>query len=673
MDDLFNIKATNSRKKVKFNTKPNLPSGITWRKDNKFPDLSGARAISIDVETKDPDIDDFGAGWGRGIGQVIGFAIGTDDGWQHYYPVRHEDEAHDNYEVDHVKAYLNDQLRHEHQMKVGHNLLYDLGWLAQEGVEYRGKLWDSRVAEKLLDFYAPADLDETARRYGLGGKDSRELYEWCWQAFSQTKKATSDYAMRRNAMKNLYRCPPALVGAYAESDVRLPIELARKQKRLLNRAGLWDVFDMECRLIPVLVAMRMKGVSVDIDAAEQAHKAIAEEIGVIQDEIDTIAGRKGVSTRSTKEMEIVFKNLGISPTRTPTGQVSLAGDTLRAMSHPIAQKIIDIEELKKYNSTFIESYILDSNVAGKIYGSFDPFGAKTGRFSSKQPNLQNIPSRNNLAASVRRIFIPDEGHAAWRKYDYASIENRVFAEFAVGQAGADLRQQYIDDPFTDYHNWCLDLVAPIAGWDVSTDAKYAKKRKPIKNINFGIVYGMGIDKLAADLGLDRGAAEKLMRSYHDALPHVKDTMDYLADQADTRGYSETILGRKVAFDAWEPDEWSSRPLPPLPKTQALAAYGFNIRRAGLYKATNYTIQGSAADLMKMAMVKCYEDGIFAETGIPRMTVHDELDFSDEGGHDSAFREMAHVMETAIPFSVPVIVDGEIGKNWADLKDIPRVN
>lgn len=669
MSDFFNIKADGARRRVKLNPRPALPKDL-WKRDNHFPDLSSARAISIDVETKDPGIDDFGAGWGRGVGHVIGVAIGTDDGYQNYYPVRHEDEASDNYQPSKVFAYLNDQLNRPHQTKVGHNMIYDLGWLAQEGVKVTGDLWDSRIADKLLDFFEDADLESSAERHGIVGKDSNELYNWCWQAFGQNANPTSSFALRKNAMKNLFRCPPSLVGAYAQSDVRIPIELARKQKRLLNRAGLWEVFDMERRLLPILVAMRMEGVAVDMDAAEQAHDAIEKEIRDLQRRIDKLAGRH-VNTKSPKDMEILFDAIGVEPERTPKGQVSLAADTLKAIRHPIGKLVIEIEELKKYNSTFIESYILESAINGRIYGEFDPFGAKTGRFSSKNPNLQNIPSRNELAARVRRIFVHDEGHECWRKYDYASIENRVFAHYAVGEAGELLRQQYIDDPFTDYHNWCLDLMAPVAGWDVSTPKRYKAKRKPIKNINFGIVYGMGIDKLANDLGIPRSEAAKLMDKYHEALPHVRDTMDFISEQADTLGYSETILGRKVKFDMWEPNEWTDTPLPPLRRKMAVARYGFNIRKHGLYKATNYTIQGTAADLMKMAMVKCWEAGIFDEIGVPRMTVHDELDFSDEGGHDEAFVEMARTMESAIPLSVPVIVDGESGPNWSDLTDIPR--
>lgn len=672
MSDFFNIKSDGARRRIKFNPRPKLPKDL-WKRNDHFPDLSDARGVCFDVETKDPHLNDFGPGWGRNVGHVIGVAIGTDDGYQSYYPIRHEDGASENFQPEKVFDYLNAQLQRPEQKKFGHNMGYDLGWLAQEGVTVKGPLWDSRIAEKLLDYYAKADLESSAGRYDIIGKDSKDLYRWCWEAFGQTAEPKTDRGLRDNAMKNLYRCPPAIVGAYGMSDVRMPIELALKQKKLLNRAGLWEVFDMECRLLPLLTEMRMAGVSVDMDAAEQAHDAINIEVADMQKKIDLMVGRRGLNTKSPTEMEKVFEELGINPERTPTGQVSLASNTLREMSHPLAAAIIEIEELKKYNSTFIENAILESSVNGKIYGEFDPFGTKTGRFSSKNPNLQQIPSRNELAKVIRRIFVPDESEWYWRKYDYASVENRVFAHYAVGEAGEKLRQQYIDDPLTDYHDWCLDLVAPIAGWDISTPKKYKAKRKPIKNINFGIVYGLMAKSLGAQLGISFHAAKDLLESYHGALPHVKDTMDFLSGSADELGYSETILGRKVKFDQWEPNGWSNDPRPPMPRSAALTAYGFGIRKAGLYKATNYTIQGTAAEMMKMAMVQCYEQGVFDITGIPRMTIHDELDFNDRGGADAAFLEVVRIMETAVPLSVPIIVDGERGKNWSDLEDIPRAS
>jgi len=665
---------TGKRGKLKLNPRPKMPE-TSWTKNNKFPDLSAAKSICVDVETKDPELSNYGPGWGRGKGHLIGIALGTGDGWTNYYPMRHEDEGHDNYEPQHILDYVSEQLSRPHQKIVGHNLIYDLGWLQHEGVEWKGDLWDTQIAQRIIDYEGDFSLEALAQKYRFEGKDSNELYDWLWKFYGQQKEAKSDRSLRQLAASNFYRCPPRLIGSYAESDVRIPIQVARKQINELKRGKLLDVFDLEMRLMPLLIDMRMKGVSVDIDAAERAHDHLTDEIDRVQKDIDKIIGKTGVNTGAPSEMAEVFDDLGITPTYTATGQVSLAAKVLEEINHPLIHKMTEIAELDKYKSTFIEGYIINSNVNGKVYGEFNQMGAKTGRFSSSNPNLQNLPSRNELAKVVRRIFIPDEGHVAWRKYDYASIENRIFAEFAVGKAGHKLRQQYIDNPQTDYHNWCLDLVAPIAGWDISTEKKYKERRKPIKNINFGIVYGMMAKKLARDLGIPLDEAKALLAKYHEALPHVKDTMDYLSDLAGERGYSKTILGRKCFFNEWEPVDYDLRKkLEHIKMDQrtAMSYAGFDIQRKALYRATNYTIQGTAAELMKKAMVECYEQGVFDYIGVPRMTVHDELDFSDEGGVDDGFLEMAHIMETAIPLEVPVLVDGEIGPNWADLKDIQRV-
>ena len=662
---LFAEEPTGKKGRHRFNPRPPLPKKL-WKKRGKFPDLSGAKAICFDVETKDPEIKAHGAGWGRGKGHIIGIALGTDDGWAAYYPIRHEEDAQDNYDPEQVIEYVREQLSREHQIKVGHNLMYDVGWLAEEGVEVKGQLWDTMIAEKLLNFRLPSNLEATGQRRVGDGKESYDLYNWVWSYYGPTRNPKSNKVLRETAMSNLYRCPPSVVGFYAESDVTLPIEVGRVQHSLLEREGLTDVFTMECELIPLLVSMRMAGVSVDIPAAEEVYDNISGQICEMQKEIDEIAGVRGLNTGSADQLQPVFDDLEISYVRTPTGKVSTAAENLEKIDHPLCRLIVDIQELKKFNGTFVEGAVLNSNVNGKVYGEFDPFGAITGRFSSKDPNLQNIPSRNELSKLIRGIFIPDEGHPFWRKYDYSSIESRLMAHYAVGRGAKSLRREYRKDPDTDYHNFCLNMVAPYAGWDISTKKKFESWRKPIKTINFGILYGMQARALARRLKISLSEAKALLDKYHGAMPYVEKTMDYLGRCADNEGFSETILGRKVYFDTFKPPGWSESPITPLPYEDALYKWGCDIERADLYKATNYTLQGSAADLMKKAMLDCWKAGVFDETGVPRLTVHDELDFSDPGGKDEAFREMNHIMETAIKFRVPIKVDGEIGKNWNDL-------
>jgi DNA polymerase I-like protein with 3'-5' exonuclease and polymerase domains len=306
-----------------------------------------------------------------------------------------------------------------------------------------------------------------------------------------------------------------------------------------------------------------------------------------------------------------------------------------------------------------------------VYGQFhllrgDEGGTRSGRFSSSTPNLQNLPSRDDeLAPLVRGLFIPDDGHKQWRKYDYSQIEYRFLIHFAVNglhdDSADEVRRIFNANPQTDYHDMTRDLVHRQTGQLLD--------RKPIKNINFGLIYGMGVDKLAGGLGLSVKEGKELFAAYHKGAPFAKATMDACSKEAMDFGTITTILGRKSRFDLWEPDSWGhDRENLALPYEQAILRYG-KIRRAYTHKALNRRLQGSAADLMKVAMLQCWEEGIFDETGVPRLTVHDELDFSDPGGKDEAFRAMRHVLETAIPLRIPVKADCDIGPNWGNVKEV----
>jgi len=317
--------------------------------------------------------------------------------------------------------------------------------------------------------------------------------------------------------------------------------------------------------------------------------------------------------------------------------------------------------------TFLESYILDSHVNGKVYGQFhllrgDSGGTRSGRLSSSTPNLQNLPSRDEeLAPMVRGIFVPDDGHRQWVKIDYSQIEYRFMIHYAIGKGAEEARTAFNTNPDIDYHEMTLDLVAPVAGWDISTKELRKKHRKPIKNINFGLIYGMGVEKLSKDLGLSIKEGKELFQAYHIGVPFAKPTMDQAMNEASTAGVVTTILGRKSRFDLYEPAKWGNGGIA-LPYEKAIMAYG-NIRRAYTHKALNRRLQGSAADLMKKAMWKCWKEGIFDRIGVPRLTVHDELDFSDPGGVDDGFQEMKRILESAITLKVPVRADMEVGPDW----------
>jgi DNA polymerase I-like protein with 3'-5' exonuclease and polymerase domains len=656
------IPSTEGKREV-IRVMPAIPD-TGWKKPTSFPNLSTASCISIDCETYDPELLTHGPGWARGKGHLVGVSVGANGGGRWYFPMRHEVEPQDNLPPEKVLEWLRYTLATPQQPKVGANLLYDLGWLRHEGVIVKGELVDVQAAEALLNEKADVNLEALGLKYLNEGKESNLLYNWCSRYFGGKENGTQ--------RANIYRAPPRLVGPYAESDADLPLRIAKIIYPLLEKENLTQLFKMECSLIPLLLDMRFAGVRVNLNKAEELKEVLTARIKEEHYKLRLITGFD-VDINSSGSLSRAFDKIGLRYEKTDKGNASFTKKFLEGVNHPLANHIREIRKCDKLRGTFIESYILDSNIGGIVHGQFHPLrgdesGTRSGRFSSSTPNLQNIPSRDDeLAPMIRGLFIPDEGHVAWRKYDYSQIEYRFLIHFAVGQGSEEVRAHFNSHPETDYHDMALDLVAPQAGWDITSKELRKHWRRPIKNINFGLIYGMGVDKLSGDLGLTRTQGKELFAAYHKGVPFAKATMDACSGEAQTTGAITTFLGRKSRFDFWEPTKWNADTIP-LPYDQAIMRYG-SIRRAHTHKALNRRLQGSAADQMKVAMIRCYEAGVFSETGTPRLTVHDELDFSDPGGKSEAYKEMKHIMETALPLRIPVRVDGDIGADWGHLEAI----
>lgn len=641
---------------------PDIPE-TGWQLPTEFPNLKLAKVISLDLETYDPELITNGPGWARGKGHIVGVSVAADD-FKAYYPMRHEIEPHINHPPEKVLTWLSDILDTESIPKLGANLMYDIGWLRHEGVTVKGDFYDVQFAEALLTEASKVDLDTLGKKYLGIGKTTNLLYDWCSNYYGGT--ATE------KQRANIYRSPARLVGHYAEGDAVLPLQMIGEIYKRLKDESLVDLFEMECKLIPLLLDMRFEGVSVDLDRAEQAREGLIQREKESLKRIKDLAGFE-VNVNASASLAQAFDKIGLKyprtkPTsRSPKGQPSFTKEFLKTVDHPIAKLVIDIKSCRKMNGTFIEGYILNSHVNGKVYGQFHPLrgndnGARSGRFSSSNPNLQNIPSRDKvLAPLLRGIFIPDPGHKQWRKYDYSQIEYRFLVHFAIGGGADAVRQQYIKNPKTDYHKLTQLLVKEKTGIEL--------ERKPIKNINFGLIYGMGQPKLARSIGVALNQAKILFQAYHNGAPFAKATMDDCIKIAQNTGMITTILGRRSRFNLWQPRRRGKQiEAVALPYNLALRKWGSNIERAYVHKALNRRLQGSAADMLKYSMLKCYQDGVFAETGVPRLTVHDELDFSDPGGHDDAFKEMHHILETAMPLRIPVLLDSEIGPDWGHLQD-----
>lgn len=633
-----------------------------WKPPVSFPNLKGAKAISFDCETKELDFDK-GPGWGRNKGHIIGFSVAAADNdgavksW--YFPVRHEVCPEQNMDPAICFAWLKEQLETPHIAKIGANLLYDIGWLTTENIFVQGDLHDVQFAEALLHEDGLVNLDYLGEKYLKSGKETNLLYSWLASAYG------GEASGKQRA--NLFKAPPSLVGFYAEKDAELPLRILSEQIPLLEEQELYPVYRMECDSIPLLTMMRLTGVNIDLIAAEQLHAELAIEI---QRLTKVLHDQTGIHTNvnSGADLARLFDHLELQYPRTAKGAPSFTAGFLQTVDHPIAQLIRDIREHEKIRGTFLQSYILESNVNGRVHCQFHPLrgdagGTRSGRFSSDKPNLQNIPVRTELGKKVRKLFIPDDGHVCWEKDDYSQIEYRKLVHFAVGPGADAARMRYNSDPKTDYHVMTQELVKEIAGLSID--------RKPIKNINFGLLYGMGEPKLAKQIGVDKEKAKQVFGAYHKGNPYVKATMEATADEAQKLGYITTILKRRSRFNLWEPMsiDYDNRQ-PALPYRDAILTYGPNIMRSLTHKAINRRLQGSSADMIKAGMLRCFKEGVFNVIGVPKLQVHDELDFSvrdDSLQQQEAFAYMRHVLETAIPLRVPVIVESERGKNWGDTK------
>lgn len=631
-----------------------------WKPPSDFPNLTGAPAICFDTETYDPELLAHGPGWARGKGHMVGFSIGV-PGWRSwYFPIRHEVETEYNLDDRQCLGWLREQLR-DGRPKIGANLLYDLGWCRHEGIEVGGMLYDIQNAEPLIHSEAPeVKLDALAQKYLGIGKTSDLLYQWCADAYGG---AVSDRQRR-----NIYRAPPRLVGHYAESDTDLPPQILEKQWAALARRGCLEVFDLETRLIRVLHEMRWRGAPVDLPYVE----ALDAEFSVIMDAAETdlhhMAGR-AFNVRSVPETAKVFDELGLPYARSEDGKPSITASTLEELDHPFAKVLLEYRQHKKLQSTFLRGGILNSHVNGRVHCSFnqlkgDGYGTRSGRLSSTDPNLQNIPTRTEIGRKMRKAFIGQFGGAQdFLSIDYSQIEYRLLAHHAVGDKSDDIRNSYANDPDVDYHRMIGELIFSLTGIKL--------ERGILKNVNFGIVYGLSTDGLGKYLKTSFEAAKQLMGQYHGALPFARATMDACAREVSANGYIETVYGRKSDFDRWIPAGQYGRAAAKqaLPREAALEAWGWGIEPAGAHKALNRKLQGGAADLMKKAMVDCYEAGIFAETGYPLMTVHDELDFDREGRDPNApyWADLIHAMENCILLRVPVRVSCKAGKNWSECK------
>jgi len=611
---------------------------VDWCAPTAFPDLTNCQSMAIDLETRDPNLMSLGPGWVRGDGYVVGIAVATGD-FNGYFPIRHEGGG--NLAPNAVLKWFKKQVETPHITKIFHNATYDLGWLLHEGIKVQGPIVDTMIAAPLLD--------ENRYTYSLNSLG----YDYLGSTKSEKmlRIAAKDWGIDPKA--DMWRLPAKYVGQYAEQDAALTLKLWDRLWAEIQQNELVSIFELESSLIPLLLEMRSRGVRVDLDKAEQTKLTLAKREKEIVNEIKRDTGIV-VEPWVATSVASVLDYYGLDCPKTDnTKQPSITKAFLQACPHEIAGKILKLRELNKANSTFIDS-ILRYAKDGRIHCEFnqlrsDDGGTVTGRFSSSNPNLQQIPARDpEIKSMIRGLFVPEEGEQ-WGSFDYSSQEPRllvhycsILSDYNPNPGVQEIVNAYQDGD-VDFHQ----MVADMAGIS----------RKQAKTVNLGIMYGMGQGKLANTLDITKDEAKALLDTYHSKVPFVKGLADMVSARASKHGQVRTLLGRKCRFDLWEPNSFGYNK--PLKHEEAIKEYGPGIRRAFTYKALNKLIQGSAADQTKKAMADCFSEGL-----IPLLTVHDELCFS-VSSEDQASR-IKEIMETCVDLRVPSKVDQELGANWGEV-------
>jgi len=608
-----------------------------WVPPESFPDLSKYDEIAIDLETKDPDLKNTGSGSVTGKGHIVGIAIAVHD-WSGYYPIRHEGGGN----MDHgaITRWLQDVLKTP-ATKIFHNAMYDVCFLRAERYEIQGRIVDTMIAGSLVD--------ENRFRYDLGslGRD----YVGIGKNEAVLKETAATWGI--DPKSEMYKLPAMYVGEYAEQDAVLTLKLWQEMKKEIITQELESIFDLETQLFPCLVDMRFLGVRVDIEAAHKLKQELVSEEKACLEKVWKETGEE-VQIWAAKSIERVFQKLSLPYSKTEkTGAPSFTKNFLQNHPNSIVNSIAKAREINKAHTTFIDT-ILKHEHNGRIHAEInqirsDQGGTVTGRFSYANPNLQQIPARNkDLGPKIRSLFIPEEG-MTWGCFDYSQQEPRLVVHYAeLDRQNGNISAEGLEDVLEAYNDGDADFHTIVA--DMANIP-----RSQAKTINLGLFYGMGKNKLQAELGLDKDDADELFNKYHSRVPFVKQLMYSVMERAQDAGRIRTVLGRRCRFNLWEPNEFGINKA--LPYEDALREYA-SIRRAFTYKALNKLIQGSAADMTKKAMVELHKEGI-----VPHIQVHDELDISVNNNSD----KIKEIMETAVELKIPNKVDYESGPNWGNIK------
>ena len=575
--------------------------------------LSKQKQFVFDTETTNIDV--YSA-------ELVGlsFAIKAHEAWYLSMPAERE-ECQKKLEV------LRPLFEDESILKIGQNLKYDISMLAQYGVAVKGKLFDTMLAHYLLEPEQRHNMDYLAEVY-----------------LNYITIPIEDLIGKGRQQKTMREVPVELVKEYAAEDADITLQLYEKLLPLLKENGVEKLFyEIEMPLVPVLSRMEANGVKIDTENLQQISEEFGREIKRIEEEIYALAGTP-FNIASPKQLgEILFEKLKIDEKakKTKTGQYATGEDVLQKLSHkhPIIQKILDYRSFTKLKSTYLDALpALVNPKDGLIHTSYNQAVTATGRLSSNNPNLQNIPVRTEKGREIRRAFVPRSPQYTLLAADYSQIELRIIAHLSQ------------DPAMVADFNLGHDIHAATAAkvFHVPMEQVTKEQRSRAKAVNFGIIYGMSAFGLAERMELSRSEAADIIKKYFEEYAGIKEYMNRSIALAKERGYAETILGRRRYL-------------------RDINAANSVVRGFAERNAINAPIQGSSADMIKIAMIGIHEEMQKLKMQSKMiLQVHDELVFDaylDE--LDDLKTIVQDKMVNALPLSVPVVVEMNTGNNWLE--------
>lgn len=587
--------------------------------------LENSRLIALDTETTSTD---------QMQAKLVGISLAVVSDYGYYIPVGHSEAEGEQLTIDQVLSALSGPLTDSGIQKAGHNIKYDAIVLERYGLRVSPLSFDTMIAEWLIN---PA-----SRNLGL-----KKL---AWVRLNRMMRDIEELIGKGSKQITMAEVSIEEAAAYAVDDVVVLLDLIPVLKKDLQAHKVWGLFtDLEIPLIPVLIAMEMQGIGLDPEFLDQMSDKLANDLDRLEKRIFQHVGSE-FNLNSPKQLsQALFKDLNLTPpdrtNKTASGYYSTAADVLEAMAdnHEVPALVLEYREFAKLKSTYVDALREQINpTTYRVHTSYNQTGSVTGRLASSDPNLQNIPIRTEIGREVRKAFVASEGWSLIA-VDYSQIELRVVAHMAEDQAMLEAFASGRD----------IHAATAAAIYSQPLEEITPDQRRKAKAINFGLIYGMSPYGLTQTTDLTLAEAEQFVDAYFQKFPGVKGYLDGIREKALKEGYVETLLGRRRYFP------------------QLASGANFNVRRREEREAINAPIQGTAADIMKLAMLDV-DQAIKQSNYAARilLQVHDELVLeAPDKEVQPVISLVKTTMENAYELDIPLTTEASYGKNWGVLKNV----